>query len=245
MASTTSPTMPSAPSSRPGSPSVSRSYTAPSPIDIKPNPHPYAIQTSSTALLSRSNSTPYSPARPQRHNYVPQSPASSSSRDFSSSKKERRGEYRGHRYSRSLSSDTPISFPVPRSSSPDKTNQPIQPLPTAKLRSKRADTLPPATNAALTTSSSSSFEYLSAPSVQGESQIHGGNRSVRDAPEDLPPNPKEWAPSQLSAYLVTALRMTGGGQLPAPVARDIAALVRNKRITGRVFLRLNDEDLEG
>ena len=39
--------------------------------------------------------------------------------------------------------------------------------------------------------------------------------------------------------------MTGSGQLPAPVARDIAALVRMKRITGRVFLRLNDEDLEG
>ncbi|KAF9259851.1 hypothetical protein L218DRAFT_933274, partial [Marasmius fiardii PR-910] len=65
--------------------------------------------------------------------------------------------------------------------------------------------------------------------------------------EDLPPNPKQWTPSQLSVYLATALRISGSGpgELPAPIANDIANFMRERRISGRVFLRLGEEELEG
>jgi hypothetical protein len=63
---------------------------------------------------------------------------------------------------------------------------------------------------------------------------------------DLPANPKLWTPSQLGSYLSAALRVRVGDQeaLPQAVARDIAAFVRQARISGRVFLRLNEGDLE-
>lgn len=40
---------------------------------ILPNPHPYAIKTTSSAVLSRSNSSPHS-AHSVKHRYVPPSP---------------------------------------------------------------------------------------------------------------------------------------------------------------------------
>lgn len=69
--------------------------------------------------------------------------------------------------------------------------------------------------------------------------------------EDLQSNPKLWTPTQLSVYLITALRVRSGNRnaetasLPMPVAKDIAAWVKATRITGRVFLRWEEEDLEG
>jgi hypothetical protein len=36
----------------------------------------------------------------------------------------------------------------------------------------------------------------------------------------------------------------GGHDLPTPVAHDIATFVKDKKITGRRFLRLNEVDLE-
>ena len=64
--------------------------------------------------------------------------------------------------------------------------------------------------------------------------------------ESLPSNPKEWTPAQLASYLATALRVKSGEalSLPSPVIRDIAQFVRDRGITGRGFLRLNDVDLE-
>ncbi|KAL0945284.1 hypothetical protein HGRIS_000792 [Hohenbuehelia grisea] len=72
---------------------------------------------------------------------------------------------------------------------------------------------------------------------------HGHSPSID---VDLPANPKLWTPSQLASYLATALRVRSGDalQLPAPVARDIAAFVRDARITGKVFLRITDNELE-
>lgn len=64
--------------------------------------------------------------------------------------------------------------------------------------------------------------------------------------DDLPPNPKLWTPSQLSSYLISALRIRpsdGGAILPDRVAKDIAAFVKHARMTGRTFLRLTEEDL--
>ncbi|KAI0027291.1 hypothetical protein K488DRAFT_74664, partial [Vararia minispora EC-137] len=61
--------------------------------------------------------------------------------------------------------------------------------------------------------------------------------------EDLPANPKTWAPAQLSAYLLTALRtrtLTPDADADAPA---IAAWIRAHGITGRAFLRWTDADL--
>lgn len=57
--------------------------------------------------------------------------------------------------------------------------------------------------------------------------------------EDLPSNPKAWNHHELAKYLSTVLRVKS-----APVANDIARFVKEKRMTGRVFLRLTEEDLE-
>lgn len=196
----------------------------PSPINtdpaLRPNPHPYAIRTTSTALLTRSNSTGYN-TNATRHYYVPLSPGP------------RSNAIRTHRPSKSQPSNldnfnkAPRPLPVPPAfptappvngyASADETFVPPR-------RLKRADTLP-------------SYSTYTPPTV-----------SV--TLDDLPSNPKLWSPSQLSNYLVTALRVTGSKSgdiaeiaLPARVANDIATFVRDVRMTGRTFLRLNEEDL--
>ncbi|KZT27597.1 hypothetical protein NEOLEDRAFT_1176611 [Neolentinus lepideus HHB14362 ss-1] len=64
--------------------------------------------------------------------------------------------------------------------------------------------------------------------------------------DELPENPKLWTPAQLSAYLAGALRVRGEGtRLPERVVSDVASFVRQARIGGRAFLRLNEADLEG
>lgn len=64
--------------------------------------------------------------------------------------------------------------------------------------------------------------------------------------EDLPSNPRAWTTAQLASYLITALRIRSGKSLPIPlpVTRDIAAFVKDARLTGRTFLRLSEQDLE-
>jgi len=64
-----------------------------------------------------------------------------------------------------------------------------------------------------------------------------------EAIAQLPDNPKHWSPSQLSVYLSSALRLKGGGSIPAPVAKDIAAFALREKLTGRTFLKLGDENL--
>jgi hypothetical protein len=59
---------------------------------------------------------------------------------------------------------------------------------------------------------------------------------------DLPDDPTIWKPSQLSIYLSSILR-AGDAKLPAAVAKDIASFVRENRITGKIFLRLSEDDL--
>ncbi|KAH8118167.1 hypothetical protein DFH11DRAFT_882542 [Phellopilus nigrolimitatus] len=64
--------------------------------------------------------------------------------------------------------------------------------------------------------------------------------------DDLPSNPRVWTTSQLASYLITALRVRSGEvlPLPLPVAKDVAAFVKEARLNGRAFLRLNEQDLE-
>ncbi|KAJ7830458.1 hypothetical protein B0H14DRAFT_2365864, partial [Mycena olivaceomarginata] len=77
----------------------------PSAADLRPNAHPYPIATTATGVLSRANSLS-SPAggNSGKHHYVP--PGGAKGRD-----ERRRAEYRGHRYSRSLSSSEDMYLP--------------------------------------------------------------------------------------------------------------------------------------
>lgn len=194
-------------------------FTFPRPLsptkdDLKPNPHPYAIKTTSTGLLSRSNSSPHHANNSSHNLYIPSSPSPTSSKT-----NVKREEYRGHRYSRSLSTDLPRPLPLPPSPSPTRQ---IFNTPNPR-RSRRSETLP------------------TEPTEPGAAPFTPVTQL-----DDLPPNPKRWTPSQLSAYLSTALRVRSGEtlQLPTAVARDIAGFVRDSRISGKSFLRLCEEDLE-
>ena len=60
----------------------------------------------------------------------------------------------------------------------------------------------------------------------------------------LPEDPKRWTPAEVSIYLTYSLNAASGRDLPTPVAHDIATFVKDKKITGRRFLRLNEVDLE-
>lgn len=67
---------------------------------MKPNPHPYAIRTTSTGILTRSNSSGHNVAA-SRHHYVPLSSASKDVR-------------KRHRYAKSLSQVSTIELNIPR-----------------------------------------------------------------------------------------------------------------------------------
>ncbi|EDR07290.1 uncharacterized protein LACBIDRAFT_388494 [Laccaria bicolor S238N-H82] len=55
---------------------------------------------------------------------------------------------------------------------------------------------------------------------------------------ELPEDPKTWSPTHLAAYLSSPLR---GGEVPT---REIVAFVKERQMTGKMFLRLNEGDLE-
>jgi hypothetical protein len=58
----------------------------------------------------------------------------------------------------------------------------------------------------------------------------------------LPEDPKRWTPAEVSLYLASSLN--SAADIPKPVAHDIAMFVKDKKITGRRFLSLNEVDLE-
>lgn len=63
----------------------------------------------------------------------------------------------------------------------------------------------------------------------------------------LPEDPKRWTPDEVSIYLTSSLNAAAGAaghDLPTPVAYDLATFVKDKKITGRRFLSLNEVDLE-
>jgi hypothetical protein len=58
-----------------------------------------------------------------------------------------------------------------------------------------------------------------------------------------------WTPSQLAQYLLTTLRFKFNQSsetvpVPKPVAQDIANFVVRYKLNGRVFLRLQEKDIE-
>ena len=199
-----------------------------SPSKITPNLHPYAIKTTSTGLLTRSNSSSQN-THVSRHYYVPPSPTARKHEEtvhqlqvLSPSKR------RAHRLSKSLSEvdffEPPNKRPLPAPPPHVSTLPSYEPLASpgqwvTPKRSKRAETLPP------------TIPDLDITPVKLE---------------DLPTNPKLWTPSQLSSYLTTALRVRSGEamSLPLPVARDIATFVKDSKINGRLFLRLCEQDFD-
>lgn len=180
---------------------------------LKPNPHPYAIKTTHTALLSRSNSSGHN--TPSRYFYTP--PTGTPSRTPSRSPTKHAHEYRGHRYSTSLTGESPSPFPSPLPSPTHLYRSEFED--DALFRRPRADTLP---------------TYLADKDITPSSEPE----------EDLPPNPKLWTPSQLSIYLTRALRVRSGERPPERVAHDITSWVRREGVSGRTFLRWTDENLK-
>lgn len=188
-----------------------------------PSHHPYAIKTTSTGILTRSNSTGFS--APTRHNYVPTSPSPSAKHRYSKSD-----------YTTDRTADRAILHPSPR------------PLPT-----------PPS----LGSPTKAGFElrggYTSSEDLRNISSWRNHRSEARALPtpppsspvkvDDLPSNPKLWTTTQLASYLITALRVRTADSrtppIPLAVAKDIAAFVKDARLNGRSFLRLNEQDLEG
>ena len=194
---------------------------------ITPNPHPYAIKTTSTGLLTRSNSSSQN-TQVSRHYYVPPSPTTRKHEETIYPSQVPSPSRRTHRLSKSLSgvdsfeppNKRPLPAPPPHLStlpSYEPSASPGQWV--TPKRSKRAETLPP------------TIPDLDITPVKLE---------------DLPTNPKLWTPSQLSSYLTTALRVRSGEamSLPLPVARDIATFVKDSKINGRLFLRLCEQDFD-
>ncbi|CAE6381826.1 unnamed protein product [Rhizoctonia solani] len=81
---------------------------------------------------------------------------------------------------------------------------------------------------------------------QTDPGLFGGSMERREPLPSLPDNPRIWTPSQLAQYLLTALRFKSSEavSLPKPVAQDIANFVVKCKLNGRVFLRLQERDIE-
>ena len=191
---------------------------------ITPNLHPYAIKTTTTGLLTRSNSTSQN-IHVSRHYYVPPSPTKKHEVQQPQTPQPSR---RTHRLSKSLSG-------VDSFKSPNK-----RPLPTPPPHPSILPSYEPSAN----------LDQWTTPKMSKRANTLSSSLSDLDLTpvrfEDLPANPKLWTPAQLSSYLTTALRVRSGEMmsLPLPVARDIATLVKESKINGRLFLRLCEQDLD-
>ena len=195
----------------PSSPNPMASMGFPSMVHerIEPNPHPYAIRTTSTGLLSRSNSSGRN-ITASHHHYIPVPP--------SPTKQERKG----HRPARSLTSSPSLTY-----------LKPPQPLPVPADFKSNAKHVPRRVRA----------ETL--PTIMTTEVAPVGSL----ASAELPANPKLWTVSQVSSYILNALRVPSRGSgypesLPPAIVHEVAAMVQEAKINGRLFLRLNDEDLD-
>jgi hypothetical protein len=187
---------------------------SPTKSDLRPNPHPYAIKTTLTGLLSRSNSSPQNFHTARTHYLPPSSP----------SRSQRSHHGQGHKYSKSSGSDYPSPLPVP----------PLVPFPSAtgtsgddndatpRHRLKRAETLPsePSPSRVRVDSAMASEDLPSDPKTWTPSQlaVYLSTALRVKSGESLSP--------------------------PQPVAHDIAQFLRKHGVTGKMFLRFNDSHLE-
>ena len=189
---------------------------------VKPNPHPYAIRTTSTGVLTRSNSSGHNTAA-SRHHYVPLPPTSPT--------RARSHHHQHHKHAKSLNTDeayfdggvgqSPQPLPVPSRFLKHASQEDLHANQEAsRVVRRRAETLPgPLT--------SDSTLAPAVPAVEGEA--------------DLPANPKLWTPAQLAAYLLENLSSDGEGE--SVKAGDVARFVQETKLSGRVFLRLDGKDM--
>ncbi|PWN43850.1 hypothetical protein IE81DRAFT_346237 [Ceraceosorus guamensis] len=68
---------------------------------------------------------------------------------------------------------------------------------------------------------------------------HRAVKDMKEVAEELPSNPKTWTSSHVAYYLTSLLHL-----VPAPIVQDVTLFVQRSSITGRIFLRLREEDLE-
>ncbi|KAJ6523821.1 hypothetical protein B0H19DRAFT_646363 [Mycena capillaripes] len=204
--------------------SLSSLHRTPSAADLKPNAHPYPIATTATGILSRANSLSSPSPNQTRHHYVPASPSSSrdeSLRDTTddSRAKERRAEYRGHRYSRSLSSSEDMYLPSsssPSLSSGKGKNGNGNTEYTGAPSGPRALPVPPG---------------VSANSIASRSAAKSGGSYSAYAV-----SPKRWTPAQLAAHL------------DRTVSAEAGAWAARSNVGGRAFMRMGEmgeEELMG
>ncbi|KAI6137421.1 hypothetical protein F5141DRAFT_1209744 [Pisolithus sp. B1] len=181
----------------------------------KPNAHPYAVKTTTSGLLSRSNSSPLT-AHTIKHHYVPPSPTR-----------------KRHRYSRSLESvddvgvgegqypsplPTPPSFGCAESPTYSTVRRVVA---VATPQRKRADTLP-------------SGSTTPCMSTANDSALNDNS---------LPSEPKEWTTDQLITYLSTSFSSSGDPEVPN--TEDVLSWVQECGLTGQEWLRLTGRDLAG
>ncbi|KAJ7030312.1 hypothetical protein C8F04DRAFT_1367754 [Mycena alexandri] len=214
--------------------------SSPSLTDLKPNAHPYPIATTATGVLSRSNSlSSPSGAVGGRHHYVPVPPSPSASpthnkhnnnpgRDGgggAGKDRERRTEYRGHRYSRSLSSSEDMystsnsgegqqrAYGESRGGSGDGKDGGAY---TGNVLGPRALPVPPG---------------VSANSIAAQNAAKKGGYSVYAA-ANAGTSPKRWTPAQLAAHLNLAISPEAG------------AWAERRNVGGKAFMRMREEELE-
>ncbi|KAF8666804.1 hypothetical protein RHS04_09398 [Rhizoctonia solani] len=152
---------------------------------------------------------------------------------------------RGHRYSKSINSgDNPPPLPLPSEAidagyasnnecSDNRTEAIIR-----QWRTKRHESDPGLLGKSREKNETSPSLPVSPKSGKPRTQINV-----------LKDNPRIWTPSQLAQYLLTALRFKPNQSsetvpVPKPVAQDIANFVVKYKLNGRVFLRLQDKDIE-
>ena len=193
---------------------------------ITPNPHPYAIKTTSTGLLTRSNSSSQN-IHVSRHYYVPPSPTVKKNEELVRPLRIPPSSRKTHRLSRSLSGV-------------DSFEPPKRPLPAPPPHPSTLPSCEPSASPEQWVTPKRPKRTETPPLIIPDPDITPVKL------EDLPTNPKLWTPSQLSSYLTTALRVRSGEamSLPLPVARDIATFVKESKISGRLFLRLCEQDLD-
>ncbi|KIM37341.1 hypothetical protein M413DRAFT_277759 [Hebeloma cylindrosporum] len=252
------------------SPSPSKSWGFNFPLQSKPgssqltqpNAHPYAIKTTSTALLSRSTSSNAQSANAV-HRYVPlsASPSSPSSpfhhrgdgydddddgeREYGTRRHSRPSR---HRYSRSLTDTGPLPLPVPPGVGHGQSQSYSGASPKPGVR-ERAQSF------------ADDGESGDAHSAKRRGSM-GPPRtpaSVLNLVLNLPEDPKVWTPEDVARYLGRVVRArtvsggeggtmkpgNGGHNSNEALASDLAAFVREKQIGGRGFMRMTEADLDG
>lgn len=212
-----------------------------SPSPTKENHHPYAVKTTSTGLLTRSNSSAGTPFT--QHSYSPLASPSAPTRVSRS-----RARTSVHRYSKSLSSANevfamppPLPSPLPHSSSrsssmsrsgdDDGQNREAHILSSDSdsvlAKARHMETLP------------SLFTPKSTPAIVTLDPYEELAKAL-----SLPQNPKYWSPTNLSLYIGTVLSTKRGGTLSENVLRDIQIQLIREKINGRQFMRFSEEDMD-